>query len=155
MAYAPVELRHVSIARNRFFGGYRISHVDRLLLEVAESFEDVWRDRADLQDEVEQLEAELARHRELETLLRTTLVSAERTAHELKDQAKREAQLIIDEAHAEGRSITREAAAERERLAAESRRVQGLLRSALETLEESGRRVIPDGDAPEAEAEAA
>jgi cell division initiation protein len=151
MAYAPVELRHVTIPRRRFFGGYRIPHVDRLVLEVAESFEDVWRDRADLQDTVEQLEAELTRHRELETLLRTTLVSAERTAHELKDQAKREAQLIIDEAHAEGRSIAREAAAERERLMRDSRRVRTLLRAALEALEEAGPRTLADGD-PEAEA---
>jgi cell division initiation protein len=152
MAYAPVELRHVTIPRRRFFGGYRISHVDRLILEVAESFEGVWRDRADLQDTVEQLELELTRHRELETLLRTTLVSAERTAHELKDQAKREAQLIVDEAHAEGRTITREAAAERERLLAEARRVRTLLRSALETLEEAGPQVIPEGETSEAEA---
>src|SRR5215212_11906776 len=116
MAFTPVELRHVSIPRRRLFGGYRMPHVDRLVLDVADSFEDVWRERADLLDKVEQLESELARHRELETLLRTTLVSAERTAHELKDRATREAQVIVDEAHAEGRSIMREASAERERL---------------------------------------
>ena len=36
---------------------------------------------------------ELDRYRELEALLRTTLVSAERAAHELKEQAEREAEL--------------------------------------------------------------
>src|SRR5215210_196426 len=126
MAFTPVELRHVSIPRRRLFGGYRIPHVDRLVLDVADSFEDVWRERADLFDKVEQLETELTRHRELETLLRTTLVSAERAAHELRDQAKREAQLILDEAHAEARSITRGAVTERERLAGEARRVHAL-----------------------------
>ncbi len=152
MAHTPVELRHVSLPRRRLLGGYRIGAVDRLLLEVADSFEDVWRDRADLLDKVEHLEDELGRHRELESILRTTLVSAERSAHEVRDQAKREAQLIVDEAHAEARAITREAAAERERLAGEARRVQSLMRSALETLDEEGPRVIPNGDSPEAEA---
>ena len=152
MAFTPVELRHVSIPRRRLFGGYRIPHVDRLVLDVADSFEDVWRERADLFDKVEQLETELARHRELETLLRTTLVSAERTAHELKDQAKREAQLILDEAHGEARAITRKAAADRERLVDESRRVRTLLRAALETLEEPRPRALGNGDASEAEA---
>ena len=152
MAFTPVELRHVSIPRRRLFGGYRIPHVDRLVLDVADSFEDVWRERADLFDKVEQLESELARHRELETLLRTTLVSAERTAHELKDQAKRQAQLILDEAHGEARAITRDAASERERLVDDSRRVRTLLRAALETLDEPRPRALGNGEAAEAEA---
>ena len=58
---------------------------------MTDSFETVWRERADNSDRVELLEGELKRYRELEGLLRTTLVSAERAAHELKDQAKREA----------------------------------------------------------------
>jgi cell division initiation protein len=152
MAFTPVELRHVSIPRRRLFGGYRIPYVDRLVLDVADSFEDVWRERADLLDKVEQLDSELARHRELETLLRTTLVSAERTAHELKDQAKRQSQLILDEAHGEARAITRDAASERERLVDESRRIRTLLRAALETLEEPRPRALGNGDAAEAEA---
>ena len=57
---------------------------DRLLEEIAASFEDVWRERADLADKVEQLEADLVRYRELEALLRTTLVSAERASAELQ-----------------------------------------------------------------------
>jgi cell division initiation protein len=136
MALTPVEIRHIRLGRRLV--GYPRPAVERLLDEIADSFEDVWRDRADLADKVEQLEGDLVRYRELETLLRTTLVSAERAAHELKDQAKREAELIVGEAHSEARSITREAAAERERLLAESRRVQALLRAALQTLEGSG-----------------
>ena len=41
---------------------------------------------------MEQLENELGRHRELETLLRETLVSAEKSAIELKEQARSEAE---------------------------------------------------------------
>jgi cell division initiation protein len=137
MAITPVEIRHVRFARAGL-GGYRRAPVDRLLEEIVDSYEDVWRDRADLADTVERLEQDLARYRELEALLRTTLVSAERAAHELKDQAKREAQLILDEAHAEARTVMHAAAAERERLAAESRRIRSLLRSALHVLDEGG-----------------
>ena len=59
--------------------------------EIAASFEDVWRERADLADKVEQLEGDLGRFRELEALLRTTLVSAEKAAVGLKEQARKEA----------------------------------------------------------------
>ena len=134
MALAPVEIRHVTLPRRPF--GYARAAVDRLLVEVTESFEDVWRERADLRDRVEQLEHDLVRHRDLEGLLRTTLVSAERAAHDLKNQAQKEAELIVGEAHAEARSITHRAAAERERLVAEARRTRALLQSALQTLDE-------------------
>jgi cell division initiation protein len=147
MAITPVELRHVSLPR-RLLGGYRRPAVERLLEEVVDSFENVWRDRADLADKVEQLESELARHRELEALLRTTLVSAERAAHELKDQAKREAQLALEEAHAEAREILRVAVADRARMQTESRRVRALLRSALDLVEESHEPREPERHAP-------
>ena len=152
MALAPVEIRHVQFGRGLF--GYRRSAVDELLDEVVTSFEDVWRQRADLADEVEQLEADLQRYRDLETLLRTTLVSAERAAQELKEHARREADLIVGEAHSEARSIRRIATAERERLQGESSRIRALLSSALESLEEAEGRADRPGRAM-AEIEAA
>ena len=130
----PVELRHVQL-RKRLFG-YAPAAVDRVLEETVESFEDVWRHRADLSDRVEQLEQDLVRYRELETLLRTTLVTAERAAHELKDAAKREAELVVAEAHAEARRVTHAAVAERERLVGEATRVRAQLAAALQTLGE-------------------
>jgi cell division initiation protein len=133
MALTPVEIKHIRLRRALF--GYRRPLVDQILDDVAGSFEDVWRDRADLADKVEQLEQELVRFRELEALLRTTLVSAERASHELKDQARREAELILEEAHAEARAVTRRAQAEREHLASEARRIRSLLHSALDVLE--------------------
>jgi cell division initiation protein len=148
MALTPVEIRHVKFTRT-MVGGYERAAVDRLVEEIVDSFEDVWRDRADFADKVEQLEQELVRYRELEVLLRTTLVSAERAAQELKEQARREAGIVLDEAHAEARAITTRARAEREHLAAEARRIRSLLRAALEGLDAS------DEEAVEEEREAA
>jgi cell division initiation protein len=148
MALTPVEIRHVKFTR-AMVGGYERAAVDRLVEEIVDSFEDVWRDRADFADKVEQLEQELVRYRELEVLLRTTLVSAERAAQELKEQARREAGIVLDEAHAEARAITTRARAEREHLAAEARRIRSLLGAALEGLD------APDEEAVEEEREAA
>src|SRR2546423_3254802 len=112
MALTPVEIRHVKLGRGIF--GYSRAATDRLLDDITASFEDVWRERADLADKIEQLEGDLVRYRELEALLRATLVSAERTAAELKDQARREDDLIVGEAHSAARSITRQAGADDE-----------------------------------------
>jgi len=149
MALTPVEIRHMTPGTGLF--GYKRAAMDRLLDEIAASFEDVWRERADLADKIEQLETDLVRYRELEALLRTTLVSAERASAELREQARREADLILREAHAEARAVQRTARTENERLATESRRLRAQLRAALEAIEEA-EDAWPAVEAPSAEA---
>jgi cell division initiation protein len=135
MALTPVEIRHLAPPRTSF-RGYKVAPTDKLLEEIASSFEDVWRERADLADKVEQLEADLVRFRELEALLRTTLVSAEHASAQTRDQARREAELILSAAHAEAREIQRRAVADKERLQHESRRLRAQLREALSAFDE-------------------
>lgn len=147
MAYTPVELRHVALKKGLL--GYRKESVDELLGEVASNFEDVWRERADLADRVEALEAELLRHRERENLLSNTLLAAERSAAESKEDAARKSEQLVAEAHAEARQITRSAIAERERLLAEIRRIKALLRSALDVVDEGERMPAPSEPAAE------
>ena len=134
MALTPVEIRHVKLGKG--FWGYRQATTDSLLEEIVTSFEEVWRERADLEDQLERLESDISRYRDLETLLRKTLVSAERSAQELKDQARREADVLLTEAHAEGRLIKQRALAEREHLRSEAARIRSLLRSALAIVDE-------------------
>ena len=144
MSLTPVEIRHVKLDRRLY--GYERTGVDRLLQEIASSFEDVWRERADLRDEIERLESELQRQREIEEALRSTLLSAERMADELRARAHREADLIVDEARAKARDIAGSGEAEQERARVEIRRLRALesevraefrafLASALERLE--------------------
>jgi cell division initiation protein len=151
MALTPVEIRHLTPPRTTF-RGYRVAATDGLLEEIAASFEDVWRERADLADKVEQLETDLVRFRELESLLRTTLVSAEQASAQTRDQARREAELILSEAHAEAREIQRRAIAENERLELESRRLRLQLREALAAFGDS--EAAEQDPEPEATAEA-
>ncbi len=145
MTITPVELHHIRLKRGLF--GYRRHAVDRLIDEIEQSFEEVWRERADFADRIEQLESELSRHRDLESLLRTTLVSAEKSAHDLKDQARREAGLVVEEAHAEARAVTRAAATERERLLAEARKVRALLEAALDAVQDAETEAGTDAEA--------
>jgi cell division initiation protein len=135
MPLTPVEIRHVEL-KHAWLRGYRRRPVDQLLEEIADSFEQVWRERADLSDHLEEVEADAAKHRELEALLRSTLVSAERAAQDMKEQARRESDLIVQEAHAESRRVTREAAAEKRRLEEDIVTIRSHLRAAFELLGE-------------------
>jgi cell division initiation protein len=124
MSLTPVEIRHVKIGRRPF--GYDLRATDDLLGEIVTSFEQVWRERADLRDELEELESELTRQKELEEALRNTLLSAERMADEVRTQARREADVIIAEARATARDVLSGAESERERIHGEIRRLHTL-----------------------------
>ncbi len=149
MALTPVEIRHLELKRGLF--GYRTSVVHRMMDDIAESFESVWRERSQLAERVEELETEVSRHVELEGLLRSTLVSAERAAQDMKEAARREAAVIVTEANGEARKLLRDAITEKESLMGEVRRIQALLRSALDVVEESpGVEATPHAEATKA-----
>jgi cell division initiation protein len=134
MALTPVEIRHITLSRSLL--GYNRGGVDKLLEDIVDSFEQVWRERADFADKIDRLEEDLVRYRELETLLRTTLVSAERASQELREQARREASVVLEEAHAEARRLKRESFVELERMQSEARRIRALLTAALAPLDD-------------------
>ncbi len=121
MGLSPVELRHERPRRSPF--GYRRADVDHLLESATDAYEVVWRERADLDDRVHELEAELSRHRETEEAMRSALVSAERAADELRAAASRQAELIIRDAEAKARDLVHGAYAERERTRRETSRL--------------------------------
>ena len=147
MRYTPVELRHLRIGR-ALIGGYGRRETDQLLEDIAESFEVVWRERGELGDQFEDLQKRFDVLKQAETLFASTLVSAERAAAEAKEAATREAELIVAEAHQEARSVTRSAQGERERLFAEVRRIEMLLRAALGLVEETKSEVPEIGNSP-------
>lgn len=149
MSLTPVEIRHVEMRRT-LLGGYRRQGVDELLNEIADSFEEVWRERADLGERAQSLETEVEKNRELEALLRSTLVSAERATRDMKEQARRESDLIVQEAHAESRRVTRETLAEKRRLEDALRSIRAQLRTALESLEDEGRATDREAEAQQA-----
>jgi cell division initiation protein len=145
MTLTPAEVRHLELRRGLL--GYRRSSVNKAIDEVADSFEAVWRERAELGERVHVLEGEVARHVELETLLRSTLVSAERASQDMKEQARREADVIVSEASAEGRRLLRDAIAEKQQLLAETKRIRTMLRAALEVLSDGERADEESSDA--------
>jgi cell division initiation protein len=124
MSLTPVEIRHVKLGRSLL--GYDRKTIDSLLADIVSSFEQVWRERADLRDELEELETELTRQKEIEDALRNTLLSAERMADDVRGQARREADVIVSEARSAARDIVSGAENERERIQTEIRRLRTL-----------------------------
>ena len=100
MKVTPLDLR-----QQRFqtvMRGYDRGEVQGFLLEVADDYENALRENDKLRQEVAKLDAVLSEHRGQERNLRNTLLSAQKMADEVKEQADKQAAIIIKEA--EGRA---------------------------------------------------
>jgi cell division initiation protein len=98
MFIAPAEVQDQKLKRR--FRGYNRVSVEKLLQHVVSSYQQVWRERDQLQNRVDQLEKELGPLREAEHELRDILVTAERAATEIRTQAEREAEALVEQAKA-------------------------------------------------------
>ena len=96
MRIAPLDLR-----QQRFrtvLRGYDQTEVVAFLTEAADDYEHALREIDRLRQELVRQEQALVEHRERESALRNTLLTAQRLADELKESAQTEAKLIIREA---------------------------------------------------------
>lgn len=128
----PAEIREKRL--NRRLGGYDRAEVEKLLEEVAASYEQVWRERDQLRARVEQLEKELAPLKEAERHVSESLVTAERAASEVREQAKRDAKQLLEEARKKSKEQQARAKQQRSRLQAEIQRLEVVERELLRSL---------------------
>lgn len=78
--------------------GYDRGEVTAFLAEVADDYENALREADKLRQEVAKIEVVLAEHRGQERSLRNTLLTAQKVADEIKDQASDEAQRLLRDA---------------------------------------------------------
>jgi cell division initiation protein len=100
MRVAPLDMR-----QQRFktvFRGFDKAEVVGFLTEAADDYEHALREIDRLRQDLGRVESLLTEHRDRESNLRNTLVTAQRLSDEIKDAAQNEARLVVKEA--QGRS---------------------------------------------------
>ncbi|NLC06374.1 MAG: DivIVA domain-containing protein [Syntrophomonadaceae bacterium] len=100
----------------RAMRGYNENEVDSFLDQVARDYETLLRDKLEVEEKLKHLEDQLLQYRKLEDTLNNTLVMAQKTAEEVKQNATREAQLLLREAQAEAEEIIHQATLKKETL---------------------------------------
>src|SRR3954452_8721530 len=96
MRIAPMDMR-----QQRFktaMRGYDRTEVVAFLTEAADDYEHAMREIDRLRGDVARMEALLGEHRERESNLRDTLITAQRLSNDVKESAQNEAKLILREA---------------------------------------------------------
>lgn len=95
-------------------------HEVRQFLELcADEMEELVRETIALKEEVRARDAVIADTRDRERALQEALISAQRLAEEMKDQARKEAQIVVSEAELQGERIVQDAHARRAELLGE------------------------------------
>ena len=112
MKLTPLDIRHKEFKRG--MRGYADVEVDEFLDEAADEFERVFKDNIDLAERIEILESQVSGYKRIEETLQKTLVSAQASADELRQNSAKEAQLILHEAELKGRQLVHEAYSERQ-----------------------------------------
>ncbi len=100
MNVSPLDLRQQRFRSS--FRGFDKVEVTSFLAAVADDYEQALRDTDRMRQDMQRMEAIINEHREHERTLKTTLMTAQRLADEVKANAEHEAQRILRDA--EGRS---------------------------------------------------
>jgi cell division initiation protein len=112
MKLTPLDIRHKEFKRG--MRGYADVEVDEFLDEVADEYERLFKENIDLQDRVEALEEKVAGYKRIEDTLQKTLVNAQASAEEQKQNANKQSQLILQDAELKSRQMVNEAYSERQ-----------------------------------------
>ena len=112
MKLTPLDIRHKEFKRG--MRGYADVEVDEFLDQIADEYERLFKENIDLQDRLEALEDKVAGYKRIEDTLQKTLVNAQASAEEQKQNASKQAQLILQDAELKARQMVNEAYSERQ-----------------------------------------
>jgi cell division initiation protein len=108
-----MKITPIDISGHRFakrMRGFDPEEVRSFLNLVSGEFERLVIDNNALKEELAQLKAGVADYKERERILKDTLVTAQKLAEDIKDEARKEAQLVVKEAEIRGGQLLDQAA---------------------------------------------
>lgn len=109
IAISPSELYNRSF-RRALVGGYSRSAVDEYLAGLADTMESLLVQVRMLRDKNEEQKSRLEEYRQMESTLRSALISSRKFGEDIIENAKRQADAVIEEARAKRAQVVREAA---------------------------------------------
>src|SRR5438874_3971840 len=105
ISITPLDMRQARFTTS--MRGFDKNDVTAFLQESAEGFDHALRENERLRMEIVRLEASLNQFRELEGSLKTTLMSAQKIADDMRETAEKEAQRIVRDAESRAERLLR------------------------------------------------
>jgi len=110
MKLTPLDIRKQTF-KKKGMGGFDPSEVQAFLEMVAAEMEEIIRENTSLAERLQGLDGKIEDYRRMEKTLQDTLMSAQKTSDELRENAERRAELLLREAQFKADQIIGEARA--------------------------------------------
>lgn len=131
MDITPIDILNASFTSK--MRGYDRTEVDDFLRQTAESMNEALEQNVRLNEKLAMLEEEVHRFKDIESSLNSVLVLAQKSADDLRSNARTEAELIVREARAASSREVEQARAELEDLRKAKLRFETEMRALLRT----------------------
>lgn len=102
----PLDIENKRFSRT--LKGYNVEEVDDFLDQLTADYEKLYKENADLRNQMDENKKDLEHYRSVEHTLQNTLVMAQTTAEDIKANAQSHAEQIIRDAQSEARRATEE-----------------------------------------------
>ena len=89
--------------------GFDVEEVYAFLEVIREEMEDLLRENANLKESIQRLDNQMKEYRDMETILRETLLTAQQMVEDYKMNARKEAELVVREAELRSDTLLKEA----------------------------------------------
>lgn len=117
MPLTPLDIHNKEFSRR--LRGYDEDEVNEFLDQVIKDYEAIIRENKDLQEKILTMEEKVSHFATIEETLSKTLIVAQETADEVKNNSKKEAQLIVKEAEKNADRIINESLGKSRKIAIE------------------------------------
>lgn len=122
----PLDIQKKDFRRS--FRGYNVEEVHSFLDRINQEYDKLYSENVDLKERLAEIEHNLARYREIEEVLKNTMVMAQKNSEDLRQNAQKEVQLTLEIAGQEAQKIIQEAEYRASQIIAEAeKRVNFLL----------------------------
>lgn len=128
MHLTPMDINSHEFARKNI-GGLDDVEVYSFIKKIGREYENLYAENKELRDNNQRLTSQMQDYLELEKTLKQTLISAQKTSGDMKDNAEKEAELIVKQAELQAERILDEARTESEAIGKEIRELKHLRRS--------------------------
>ena len=142
----PLDIENKKFQK-QMMNGYNVDEVDDFLDEITVDYEKLYKENTELRAEIERSKGDLEKYKNIEQTLQNTLVMAQKTADDIKNNAQDEADSIIrnarskmqesvDELTKESETRKREFAETKKQFDIYKAKMEALLISQLELLKD-------------------
>ncbi|WP_025693105.1 DivIVA domain-containing protein [Paenibacillus zanthoxyli] len=147
MPLTPLDIHNKEFTRR--LRGYDEDEVNEFLDQVIKDYESIIRENKELSNQLMTLQERLDHFTNIEETLSKTIIVAQETADEVKNNAKKESQLIIKEAEKNADRIINEALSKSRKIAIETeelRKQASIYRTRFRTLVEAQLELLSQDD---------